>query len=134
MYDTKDLGPAPVISNLCRQLKIRETINRIVTWDPKQCLLDPGLLVVALIINLLCRRNPLYLVEEFYREQDVELLFGPGNKSRILQRRCPGQDSGQNLLGRRQRDFLGRFPASTGRRKYSLPGPTRRYFRPVGVR
>lgn len=78
MYDTKDLGPAPVISNLCRQLKIRETINRIVTWDPKQCLLDPGLLVVALIINLLCRRNPLYLVEEFYQEQDVELLFGPG--------------------------------------------------------
>ncbi len=78
MYDTKDLGPAPVISNLCRQLKIRETINQIVAWDPKQCLLDPGLLVVALIINLLCRRNPLYLVEEFYQEQDVELLFGPG--------------------------------------------------------
>ncbi len=77
MYDTKNLGPAPVISNLCRQLKIRTTINRIVPWDPKQCQLDPGLLTVALIINLLCRRNPLYLVEEFYQEHDVELLFGP---------------------------------------------------------
>ncbi len=78
MYDTKALGPAPVISNICRQLKVRETVNRLVSWDEKQCLLDPGLLVVALIINLLCRRNPLYLVEEFYQEQDVELLFGPG--------------------------------------------------------
>ncbi len=81
MYDTKDLGPAPVISNLCRQLKIRTTINRIVPWDPKQCQLDPGLLAVALIINLLCRRNPLYLVEEFYQEHDVELLFGPEIKA-----------------------------------------------------
>ncbi len=82
MYDTRKSGPAPVISNICRQLKVRGTINRLVPWDKKQCFLDPCMLVEALIINLLCRWNPLYLVEEFYQEQDVELLFGPGAEAK----------------------------------------------------
>ncbi len=41
MYDTKDLGPAPVMSNICRQLKVRETVNRVAPWDEKQCFLAP---------------------------------------------------------------------------------------------
>jgi len=77
-YDSKDLGPGPIIVNLCRQLSVRETVNEAVYWDEKQCLLDPGTHMEAMIINILCRRDPLYRVEEFYREQDVELLFGKG--------------------------------------------------------
>lgn len=77
-YDVKDLGAAPIVSHICRQLKIRESINQEVYWDEKQCWLDPGLHVEAMIINILCRRDPLYLVEEFYKELDLELLFGPG--------------------------------------------------------
>lgn len=75
-YDVREMGPGPIISNLCRQLGVRQTINDVVPWDPKQCLLDPGMHVTALIINILCRRDPLYRVEDFYREQDLELLFG----------------------------------------------------------
>jgi len=41
-YDSKDLGPCPIIVNLCRQLSVRETVNEAVYWDEKQCLLDPG--------------------------------------------------------------------------------------------
>jgi transposase len=75
-YDIREAGPGPIISNICRQLEVRKTINEVVPWDPKQCLLDPGTHVTALIINILCRRDPLYRVEEFYQEQDLELLFG----------------------------------------------------------
>ena len=77
-YDIKETGPGPIISNICRQLEIQKTINDVVPWDCKQCLLDPGTHVTALIINILCRRDPLYRIKGFYREQDVELLFGPG--------------------------------------------------------
>jgi len=77
-YDSKDTGPGPIISNICRQLTVRDTINDVVPWDEKQCLLDPGTHVEALIINILCRRDPLYRVKDFYLEQDVELLFGKG--------------------------------------------------------
>lgn len=77
-YDIRETGPAPIINNICQQLGIRETINNVVKWDEKQCLLDPGTHVTALIINILCRRDPLYHVERFYLEQDVELLFGQG--------------------------------------------------------
>jgi len=79
-YDIKETGPGPIISNICRQLGVRETINDVVPWDEKQCLLDPGTHVTALIINILCRRDPLYRVKDFYVDQDVELLFGPGVK------------------------------------------------------
>ncbi|NLL57375.1 MAG: DUF4277 domain-containing protein, partial [Firmicutes bacterium] len=63
---------------MCKQLEVRKTINDVVSWDEKQCLLDPGTHVEALIINILCQRDPLYRVKNFYLEQDVELLFGKG--------------------------------------------------------
>lgn len=80
----KETGPAPIISALCHQLGVREIINNTVTWDEKQCLLDPGTLVIALIINILCGRKPLYRVEEYFREQDLALLFEVTLTSRHL--------------------------------------------------
>ncbi len=77
-YDVKEVGSGPIIGAICRQLKIRETANQVLPWDAKQCLLDPGTHLVALINNILSTRDPLYRVEDFYREQDTELLFGPG--------------------------------------------------------
>lgn len=72
--DVRDAGAVPIISHICKELKIRKTIDSIVKWDEKQCFLSPGTHVEALIINILSRRNPLYQVEKFYREQDTELL------------------------------------------------------------
>lgn len=79
-----EAGSGPVISALSRELGIPETINTLVDWDEKQCKLDPGTLVLALIINILHGRAPLYRVEEFFREQDTELLFGTGVESKHL--------------------------------------------------
>ncbi len=64
-YDVKEVGSGPIISAICRQLKIRETANRVLPWDNKQRLLDPGTHLVALINNILSTRDPLYRVEEF---------------------------------------------------------------------
>ena len=77
-FSIKETGPGPIISALYQQLGLRETINNTLIWDEKQCQLDPGTHVLALIINILCGRTPLYRVEEFFDEQDVELLFGTG--------------------------------------------------------
>jgi transposase len=77
-YDIRDAGPGPIVSALCRELGVLETINRTVEWDEKQCNLDPGTHTLAMIINILCGRTPLYRVERFYAEQDIELLFGGG--------------------------------------------------------
>jgi len=79
--DIKEVGSGPVISALCQELGIPETINNHLQWDEKQCRLDPGTLVLALIINILHGRSPLYRVQESFKDQDVELLFGPGVKS-----------------------------------------------------
>jgi len=78
IYGIKETGPGPIISNICRQLEIQKTINDVVPWENKQCLLDPGTHVTALIINILSRRDTLYRIKDFYRDQDVELLFGSG--------------------------------------------------------
>ncbi|BAS27398.1 IS1634 family transposase [Limnochorda pilosa] len=69
-------GGAPVLlARVCRQLRIRRIVNAMVEWDPRQCKVSPGTLVVALILNMLVAREPLYTVKEFYRRRDLGLLF-----------------------------------------------------------
>jgi len=71
-------GAAPLVAAFCREIKLRDIIDEMVTWDPKQCRLSPGTLIEALIINVLTARKPLYRVEEFYREMNLNVLFGEG--------------------------------------------------------
>lgn len=70
-------GPAQLISQLCDEIDFEELINKQLEWDPSHCKLPPGKRLKALVINILGHRQPLYKVERFYREQDVESLFGP---------------------------------------------------------
>src|SRR5690554_613789 len=79
--DVRDTGPAPLIAALGRELGIVEAINDTVEWDEKQCFVDPGTHTLAMIIDILLGRIPLYLVEKNYAEMDVELIFGKGFKS-----------------------------------------------------
>lgn len=82
--DSIKVGAGPIVSALCYELGIPQTINTLVDWDEKQCKLEPGTPVLALIINILHGRVPLYRIEEFYKEQDTELLFGAGVESKHL--------------------------------------------------
>ena len=71
-------GATGLILSLCNEIKLVEHINHAVTWDSTQWKVSPGEHILALIINTLCGRVPLYRVEKFYEEQDVEGLFGVG--------------------------------------------------------
>ncbi len=71
-------GPAVLLHRIAQEIDFEETIHRLLRWDPSRCTLSPGARIKALAINILCGRDPLYEVQDFYEDQDVELLFGPG--------------------------------------------------------
>ncbi len=75
-------GATGLILSLCNEIKLVEYINHAVTWDPKQWKVSPGQHILALVINTLCGRVPLYRVEKFYEDQDVEGLFGVAEEIR----------------------------------------------------
>lgn len=69
-------GPARLIRALIDEIQIIETINATVRWDSKQWNISPGELIAALIIAFFCQRPALYKVCDFYKNQDLDLLFG----------------------------------------------------------
>jgi len=84
-------GATGLILSLCNEIKLVEHINHAVTWDPTQWNVSPGEHILALVINTLCGRVPLYRVEKFYEEQDVEGLFGVGRKAEDFNRFALGR-------------------------------------------
>jgi transposase len=63
----------PVVSEYCRRLNLVETINSLV---PSEMHVDPGTIVQGLVLDTLSGRSPLYRLEEFFAQQDAELLLG----------------------------------------------------------
>ncbi|CAB3389794.1 protein of unknown function [Kyrpidia spormannii] len=72
------LEAAPLVAYLCRELRVAEIIDAHVTWDRHRTEVSPGTAITALLVNLLVRREPLYRIEWFFRDMDVEALFGNG--------------------------------------------------------
>lgn len=68
-------GAAVLLARICHELRIAPIVNSMVQWDERQCLVSPGTLVVALILNLLIDRKPLCQLQSFYERQDLDLLF-----------------------------------------------------------
>lgn len=77
----KQVGPAPFIAAMARKMGIVKHLDEIIPWDKKRCKLSPGTRILALVINILISRKPLYLLPEFYRSYDCELIFGHGIKA-----------------------------------------------------
>jgi hypothetical protein len=75
---TLSAGPSQLISAICDEIGFEKLLNEQLDWDKKRSHLSPGARLKALIINILCGREPLYHIHHFFREQDVEMLFGPG--------------------------------------------------------
>lgn len=71
-------GPAVLLDRLCQEIEFETMLNTLLKWGPDRCKLSPGARIKALVINVLSGKDPLYHVKEFYRDQDVELLFGNG--------------------------------------------------------
>ncbi|AXF56787.1 DUF4277 domain-containing protein [Salicibibacter kimchii] len=63
---------------MIEEMGLIERVDRLSPVKGKDCNVSVGTRIAALIINQLSDRKPLFKVEEFYENQDVELLFGPG--------------------------------------------------------
>ncbi|NBK25456.1 MAG: IS1634 family transposase, partial [Spirochaetia bacterium] len=71
----------PVAAAYCRTLDLMGVVNRIV---PSSMRLSPGLAVVAMVMDVLSSKNPLYRVEQFWEQQDRDLLLGKDVDSHIF--------------------------------------------------
>ena len=76
-YATQDLGHLGLAAGMCKELKIAETIDRLL--PPTEKHISHGNAVCAMVLNGLGFVNQqLYLVPEFFRNKPVERLIGPG--------------------------------------------------------
>ena len=65
----------PIVRQLCERIGLVQTIDAIV---PSQAKVSPGLMVLAMIMDTLSGRSPLYRIHQFFDEFDVEALLGRG--------------------------------------------------------
>lgn len=66
-------GHLPAAAAYCRRLSLIELVDGMV---PTQMDLRPGLVVQTMVLDTLSGRSPLYHVEQFLIDEDVELLLG----------------------------------------------------------
>jgi transposase len=84
-------GPLPLIAAVYDQLNIGKKVDELVEWDQKKCFLTPGQATKALVLNILTDRKPLYRIQEFYADKDVEKLIGKGATSAHTNEFCIGR-------------------------------------------
>jgi transposase len=82
------VGQMPAIAHLCQTINITDIVNECL---PSKSFVDPGTNVVAMVLDTLSGRSPLYHVEEFLKTQDIELLLG---------RDIPAEAFNDDALGR----------------------------------
>jgi transposase len=63
----------PIVAHFARRIGLVETINRLV---PTQMEVQPGLIVLGMVLDTLSGRSPLYHLEAAFETMDRELLFG----------------------------------------------------------
>lgn len=63
----------PIVRAYAEQLGLVAVINRLV---PSEMEIDPGTIVLGMVIDTLSGRSPLYHLEAFFEQQDRELLLG----------------------------------------------------------
>jgi hypothetical protein len=68
-----DVGDLPIIKHFAKQINLVDTINTMVK---SQMQLQPGQAVLAMVLDTLSGRTPLYRLKEFFHEKDTELLLG----------------------------------------------------------
>lgn len=68
-----DVGHLPIIKQLAKEIELIDTINSMV---PSKMDLPPGEAVMAMVLDTLSGRSPLYRLQEFFEEKDTELLLG----------------------------------------------------------
>ena len=78
LIDTNDLTftevrHLPIVKQFAKRIDLVDTVDSIVG---SQMELSPGITVLAMVLDSLSGRSPLYRLKEFFHEQDAELLLG----------------------------------------------------------
>src|SRR3989442_13976259 len=63
----------PIVKAYADKIGLVEVINQLV---PTEMAVDPGTIVLGMILDTLSGRSPLYRLEEFFAYQDTTLLVG----------------------------------------------------------
>jgi transposase len=63
----------PIVSHYARKMGFEQIINELV---PTEMDVEPGKIVLGMVIDILSGRSPLYQLEIFFNEMDCELLLG----------------------------------------------------------
>lgn len=82
--EVRNAKAAPIVASLCAELDVAGVIDQHVQWDAARSKLSPGTSIVAMIINFLVDRRPLYKIGRFYRDMDCEWLLGEGVSADLL--------------------------------------------------
>jgi transposase len=72
----------PIVKAYADKIGLVETINQLV---PTEMAIDPGTIVLGMILDTLSGRSPLYRLEEFFTHQDTALLLGKAVSPEVFQ-------------------------------------------------
>ena len=71
--DAYQVQHLPIVKAYADKIGVVEVINQLV---PTEMAIDPGTIVLGMILDTLSGRSPLYRLEEFFTHQDTALLLG----------------------------------------------------------
>ncbi len=69
----------PIVKAYAIKIGLVDIINELV---PSKMDVDPGTIFLGMVMDTLSGRTPLYRLDEFFQDQDTELLLGKKNQSR----------------------------------------------------
>ena len=72
----------PIVKEYASRMGFVEIVDEALL--PATCEVSPGTILLALVMNVLSGRSPLYRVEEFFRTRDVALLLGSEMTAEML--------------------------------------------------
>ena len=67
------VGHLPIVKAYAIKIGLVDIINRLV---PSKMDVEPGIIFLGMIMDTLSGRTPLYRLDEFFQDQDTELLLG----------------------------------------------------------
>ncbi len=76
-----EVGHLPIIKEFAKKIRLVETLDDMVD---SQMDLSPGITVLAMVLDTLSGRTPLYRLEEFFQEKDTELILGHNVKPELF--------------------------------------------------
>jgi transposase len=76
-----EVGHLPIVKDFAKKIKLVETLDNMVD---SQMDLSPGITVMAMVLDTLSGRTPLYRLEEFFQEKDTALIMGHDVKPELF--------------------------------------------------